>query len=76
MNIDGCCSRRRFLRFAMVGGVAVPVYASTVLGNVAAQANEKLEWDAKKVAFKNSKTADKFLFRPYRKGYDYIKIDA
>ncbi len=47
-----------------------------VLGNVAAQANEKLEWDAKKVAFKNSKTADKFLFRPYRKGYDYIKIDV
>jgi predicted secreted protein len=33
MNIDGCLSRRRFLRFAMVGGVAVPVYASTVLGN-------------------------------------------
>ena len=39
MNIDGCLSgclsRRRFLRYSMVGGLAVPVYASGVLGNVA-----------------------------------------
>ena len=33
MNIDGNLSRRRFLRYAMVGGVAVPMYASTVIGN-------------------------------------------
>ena len=33
MNIEGNLSRRRFLRYAMVGGVAVPMYASTVLGN-------------------------------------------
>ena len=47
-----------------------------VLGNVAAQANEKLQWDAEKVAFTNSKSANKFLFREYRKPYNYVKIDA
>ena len=33
MNVGGYFSRRRFLRYAMVGGVAVPMYASTILGN-------------------------------------------
>ena len=33
MNIDGCISRRRFLHFAMIGGLAVPVYGATAFGN-------------------------------------------
>jgi sulfur-oxidizing protein SoxY len=35
MNIDGVLTRRRFLRYASVGGIAVPMYATTVLPNVA-----------------------------------------
>ena len=44
MNIGGNPSRRRFLRYAMVGGVAVPMYAATVLGNDA-RANIQLPAD-------------------------------
>lgn len=35
MNIDGFVSRRRFLSYASVGGIAVPVFATTVMPNVA-----------------------------------------
>ncbi|NCF82551.1 MAG: twin-arginine translocation signal domain-containing protein [Proteobacteria bacterium] len=35
MNIDGVLTRRRFLRYASVGGIAVPMFATTVLPNVA-----------------------------------------
>ena len=35
MNIDGGLSRRRFLRYASVGGVAVPMFATTLIPNVA-----------------------------------------
>lgn len=46
MNVGGYFSRRRFLRYAMVGGVAVPMYASTILGNSArANANIRLPAD-------------------------------
>lgn len=46
MNVGGYFSRRRFLRYAMVGGVAVPMYASTILGNDArANANIQLPAD-------------------------------
>lgn len=46
MNVGGYFSRRRFLRYAMVGGVAVPMYASTILGNGArANANIRLPAD-------------------------------
>ena len=31
MNIDAGLTRRRFLRYVTVGGVAVPLYASTIL---------------------------------------------
>ena len=34
MNIDGVLTRRRFLRYASVGGVAVPMFATTVIPNV------------------------------------------
>lgn len=35
MNIDGVLTRRRFLRYATVGGIAVPMFATTVIANVA-----------------------------------------
>ena len=35
MNIDGVLTRRRFLRYASVGGIAVPMFATTVIPNVA-----------------------------------------
>ena len=35
MNIDGFVSRRRFLSYASVGGIAVPVFATTLTPNVA-----------------------------------------
>jgi sulfur-oxidizing protein SoxY len=35
MNIDGFVSRRRFLSYASVGGIAVPVFATTVMPDVA-----------------------------------------
>ncbi len=35
MNIDGFVTRRRFLRYASIGGIAVPMYATTVLPNAA-----------------------------------------
>lgn len=45
MNVGGYFSRRRFLRYAMVGGVAVPMYASTILGN-GARANANIQLPA------------------------------
>ncbi|HSS65996.1 MAG TPA: thiosulfate oxidation carrier protein SoxY [Gammaproteobacteria bacterium] len=35
MNIDGFVTRRRFLRYASIGGIAVPMYATTVIPNLA-----------------------------------------
>ena len=35
MNIDGVLTRRRFLRYASVGGIAVPMFATTVIPSVA-----------------------------------------
>ena len=35
MNIDGVLTRRRFLRYASVGGIAVPMFATSVIPNVA-----------------------------------------
>ena len=35
MNFDESLNRRRFLRYALIGGVAVPVYASTLFANSA-----------------------------------------
>jgi predicted secreted protein len=35
MNIDGFVSRRRFLSYASIGGIAVPVFATTLTPNVA-----------------------------------------
>lgn len=35
MNIDGFVTRRRFLRYASIGGIAVPMYATTVISNLA-----------------------------------------
>lgn len=35
MNIDGVLTRRRFLRYASVGGIAVPMFATSVISNVA-----------------------------------------
>ena len=35
MNIDGVLSRRRFLSYASVGGIAVPMFATTLIPNVA-----------------------------------------
>jgi sulfur-oxidizing protein SoxY len=35
MNIDGFLTRRRFLRYASVSGIAVPMFATTVMPGVA-----------------------------------------
>ncbi len=35
MNIDGFLTRRRFLRYASVGGIAVPMFSTAVIPNVA-----------------------------------------
>jgi hypothetical protein len=43
---------------------------TVLLGVVAYRAGEKLQWDAKKLAVSNTKKADEFLRKEYRKGWE------
>ena len=40
------------------------------LGNVAYRAGKKIEWDADKLVARNAPSADKFIRREYRKGWE------
>jgi len=42
------------------------------LGNVAFRAGEKLEWDSAKLRVKNTRKADAFIRREYRKGWKLV----
>jgi predicted dehydrogenase len=44
------------------------------LGNVAYRVGKKLEWDAEKLCAKNTKDADKYIRREYRKGWDFDSL--
>jgi predicted dehydrogenase len=69
-----------FLEFAVAckGGPAAMSnfnYASRltetmILGNIALRAGEKIEWDAKHMKVTNVQSANKFLTRDYRKGFE------
>ena len=43
---------------------------TVLLGNVAYRTGEKIQWDAKNLKAVNSKTADKFIRKEYRKGWE------
>jgi GFO/IDH/MocA oxidoreductase family protein len=40
-----------------------------LMGNIAIRTQEKLYWDAEKLRFKNSATANQLLNPPYREGW-------
>lgn len=44
-----------------------------LLGNVAIRAGKKLEWDGEKLLVTNEKSANDFVKRTYRKGWDFVK---
>jgi len=46
-----------------------------LLGNVAIRAGVKLQWDAENLKATNCPEADKYIRRPYRKGWDF-SLDA
>ena len=52
-------------------GYAGPLTESVLLGGVATFfPNERLEWDAANLKFKNKPDADRLIRRPYRKGWE------
>lgn len=56
-------------------GYAGPLTESVLLGGVATHfPNEKLEWDAANLAFKNKPEAASLIRRPYRKGWEVAGI--
>jgi predicted dehydrogenase len=50
-------------------GYSGPLTIANHLGNVAYRAGRKLEWDAKRLRFRNAREAERFLGRRYRKGW-------
>jgi len=48
---------------------AGPLTEAILLGNVAALAGQKLEWDGPNMKVTNTTAADKFLRRTYRDGW-------
>jgi predicted dehydrogenase len=48
---------------------SVPLTIITLMGNVSLRTGEKLYWDAEKMQFSNSETANQFLNREYRTGW-------
>jgi len=48
---------------------AVPLTITTLMGNVSLRNGEKLYWDADKMRFSNSESANQFLQREYRTGW-------
>ena len=48
---------------------AGPLAAVVMLGNIAIRTQERLEWDAEKLQFKNSAAGNQLLNPPYRQGW-------
>jgi hypothetical protein len=44
---------------------------AVLLGNAAFRAGEKLYWDGKEGRVTNTRKADEFIRRPYRKGWEW-----
>jgi len=49
---------------------AAALTETVLLGNVAFRAGQKLEWDAPSLKVKNSRRAEGFIRREYRKGWE------
>jgi predicted dehydrogenase len=47
-----------------------PFSETVLLGNLALRLNKRIEWDAKKLAVKNTPEAAAMIRRPYRKGWE------
>jgi hypothetical protein len=47
---------------------------TVLLGIVAFRSGEKLAWDAKNLKATNSKKADEFLHKTYRKGFEVVSL--
>jgi predicted dehydrogenase len=58
------------------GNIEVGVRATTVacIGNIAYWTGRKLTWDAATSSFPGDEEANRYLFRPYRKPWDFVKI--
>ncbi len=69
------CVRARKEPFA---NIEVGVRATTIgcIGNVAYWTWRKVKWDGEERNFPNDAEANQFLFRPYRKPWDLVKMDS
>lgn len=54
--------------------VGVRATAISLIGNVAFWTGRKLTWDDKSWSFPGDKEAEKYMFRPYRKPWDLVRI--
>jgi hypothetical protein len=50
-------------------GYGGPLTETVLLGNVAYRSGQKLQWDGARGRITNTKEADRFISRPYRKGW-------
>jgi hypothetical protein len=48
--------------------------AISLMGNVAFWTGRKLLWDDNSWSFPGDREAEKYMFRPYRKPWDLVKI--
>ena len=51
-------------------GYAGRLTETMILGNIALRAGENIEWDAKHMKVTNVPSANKFVTRDYRKGFE------
>ena len=69
------CVRARKEPFA---NIEVGARATTVgcIGNVSHWTGRKLKWDSEARVFPGDAEANQFLFRPYRKPWEFVKADS
>jgi len=73
---DSIGHHREWIEACKTGGTTTcnfdysgPLTETVLLGNVAYRTGKKLEWDAKRLKATNAPEADRFIRRPYRKGW-------